>query len=355
MARSRSLLPQVISVSRRTALVVALLGVFVGCWGVHMVQQQKASPDSPAQEPPRTVRPLTRVQAPKDLGEKALEHVRQVVAFGPREPGTEAWRKGLDYIAAEARKLGVEPLRDHWTDPVEKVEFENVVLTLPGEQPERIVLCGHHDTKVMHGHSDPAHNFPFVGANDGGSGVGLLLALLPVFQKQQRRATVQLVFLDGEESRDFDWHDDRALFGARRFVREHRDRQVLGKEPRIAACILLDMVGRKDLHVDEEQWSTPELREILWSAAVACGQQARFFRTHGKTKDDHMPFLDAGIAAVDIIDLNENPNWHKATDVVENLSAESLQLVGEVVLTMLPEVEREYLPKQYGPAPRSGR
>jgi Zn-dependent M28 family amino/carboxypeptidase len=295
------------------------------------------------------------VQAPKDLGAKALQHVRQVVGFGPREPGTEAWQKGLDYIAAEAKKLGVEPVRDRWTDPVEKIGFENIVLTLPGDQPERIVLCCHHDTKRTHGHPDAAHNFPFAGANDGGSGVGLLLALLPVLKEQPHRATLQLVFLDGEESLDWEWHDDRALFGARRFVRQHRDRQVVGSEPRMAACILLDMVGRTDLHIDEEQGSTPELREILWSAAVACGQQDRFFRTHGKTKDDHVPFLDAGIAAVDIIDLNENPHWHKPSDVVENLSAESLQLIGEVVLTMLPEVEREYLPRQYGPAPRAGR
>ena len=320
-----------------------------------MVQQQKQTPNAAPQEPERKVRPLTKVEAPKDLGQTALEHVRQVVAFGPREPGTEAWRRQLDYIAAEVRKQGLEPVRDHWTDPAEKREFENISVCLPGERQERIVLCCHHDTKRTHGHPDAAHNFPFVGANDGGSGVGLLLALLPVLKQQPHRATLQLVFLDGEESLDWEWHDDRALFGSRHFVRQHRDRQMLGGEPRIAACILLDMVGRKDLRIDEETGSTPELREILWSAAVACGQQGRFFHTHGKTKDDHVPFLDAGIPAVDLIDLNENPDWHKQTDVVDNLSAESLQRIGEVVLTMLPEVEREYLPQSYGPAPRTGR
>lgn len=337
------------SVTRRTALVLCLLGIFAGCWGARLIQQQQQQQPG-AQDKPRKVRPLEKVKAPADLGQQAFAHVKTVVGFGAREPGTEGWARQLDYIATELKKCGLQPVRDRWTDALVKVTFENISATLPGAMPERIVIACHHDTKRTHGHADAARNFPFVGANDGGSGVGLMLALIKELQTKQHRATLQFVFFDGEESLDWDWNDDRSLFGARRFVKAHRDNLLLGKESRVLALVLLDMVGRKDLLIDEEERSTAELLEITWSAAVACGHQARFFKHRWKIKDDHVPFLDAGIPSVDLIDLKENRHWHTATDVLENMAPESLQLVGEVVLTMLPEVEREYLP-----APRTGR
>ena len=136
---------------------------------------------------------------------------------------------------------------------------------------ERIVLACHHDTKCTKGHPNPDNNFHFVGANDGASAVGLLLALAPVLLAKDRDATIELVFFDGEESLDWVWNDGaRALFGSKRFCRKHRDALLLGEEDRIEALVLLDMVGRTDLHLQEETWSTPRLRTILWSAAVAC-------------------------------------------------------------------------------------
>ena len=157
-------------------------------------------------------------------------------------------------------------------------------------------------------------------------------------------ATIELVFLDGEESLDWDWNGAaRALFGSKRFVKRHRDALLVGDEPRIEALILLDMVGRTDLHIQEELYSTVRLREILWSAAVACGHQQSFFQHAEAASDDHVPFLDVGIPAVDLIDLHGNPHWHKPTDTIENMSPASLQIVGDVVLTMLPEVERVYV------------
>jgi hypothetical protein len=107
--------------------------------------------------------------------------------------------------------------------------------------------------------------------------------------------------------------------------------------------VLLDMVGRTDLHIQEELYSTRQLRKILWSAAVAGGQQQFVFRRAEAAADDHKPFLDVGIPAVDLIDLNGNPHWHKATDTIENMSAKSLQVTADLVLTMLPEVERTYV------------
>ena len=82
---------------------------------------------------------------------------------------------------------------------------------------------------------------------------------------------------------------------------------------------------------------------ILWSAAVACGHEQFVFRRDESANDDHRPFLDAGIPAVDLIDLNGNPHWHERTDTIENMSAQSLQITADLVLTMLPEVERSYV------------
>jgi Zn-dependent M28 family amino/carboxypeptidase len=292
------------------------------------------------------VRPLVKQKAPADLGERAHAHVSAVVAFGARHPGTAGWRRQLDYIEAELGRLGLEPRRDTWTDRKELVTFANVTATIPGRRKERILLACHHDTKCTQKHSDPAHNFDFVGANDGGSGVGLLLALAPVLIERKNEATIELVFFDGEESLDWAWNEGaRALFGSKRYVRAYRDAQLLGTVEPIAALILLDMVGRTDLHIQEETYSTPNLREIVWSAAVACGHERHFFRLVEAASDDHKPFLDVGIPAVDLIDLKDNPHWHKPSDTLENVSAASMQKVGEVVLTMLPAVERDYLKK----------
>jgi Zn-dependent M28 family amino/carboxypeptidase len=206
------------------------------------------------------------------------------------------------------------------------------------------VLACHHDTKCTTGHKDPARNFHFVGANDGASAVALLLALAPVLQATPREATIELVFFDGEESLDWEWNDAaRALFGSKRFVKRHRDAVLTGEEARIEALILLDMVGRTDLHIQDETYSTLALRQLAWSAAVACGHERYFFQRAEPAADDHKPFLDVGIPAVDLIDLNGNPHWHKPTDTIENMSPRSLQVVADVVLTMLPEVERRYV------------
>lgn len=340
---------------RRSAMVVA--GLCAACLGAGIALQQGG--DTPLRAPaPTTVRQqdeidkgkaprLQPVPAPKDLGDRAFAHVRTLVGFGPRHTGaqpTPGWTQQLDHIGTTLRGFGLAPERDVWTDRKELVTFCNVRATIPGKRKDRIVLACHHDTKCTSGHADPAHNFTFTGANDGASGVGLLLALAEVLSKQQHEATIELVFFDGEESLDWAWNDAaRALFGSKRFVKQHRDRSIVGDEPRIAAMVLLDMVGRTDLHIQEELYSTHRLRELVYGAAVATGHATLFFQRAEAASDDHKPFLEVGIPAVDLVDLNGNPHWHKATDTIENVSAASLQKVGEVVLTLLPAIEREYV------------
>lgn len=340
---------------RHSAMLVA--GLCAACLGAGIALQQGG--DTPVRAPaPTTVRQqdeidkakaprLQPVPAPKDLGDRAFAHVRTLVGFGPRHTGaqpTPGWTQQLDHIGTTLRGFGLVPERDVWTDRKELVTFCNVRASIPGKRKDRILLACHHDTKCTTGHADPAHNFTFTGANDGASGVALLLALAEVLSKQPQEATIELVFFDGEESLDWAWNDGaRALFGSKRFVKQHRDASIVGDEPRIAAMVLLDMVGRTDLHIQEELYSTHRLRELVYGAAVATGHEKLFFQRAEAASDDHKPFLEVGIPAVDLIDLNGNPHWHKATDTIDNVSAASLQKVGEVVLTLLPAIEREYV------------
>ncbi|MCC6669875.1 MAG: M28 family peptidase [Planctomycetes bacterium] len=311
--------------------------------------QEPSSPKAASEAPAADDVPATlpRVPIPDDLGARALKRVEAVVRLGPRHPGSPGWEKALAYIAGEIRALGLEPVRDRWQDPSEKITFENVHVTLPGKVRDRIVLGCHHDTKVTHGHADPDHNFEFVGANDSGSGIGLLLELIRVLATRERQATYQFVFFDGEESLDWTWNEGkRALFGSRRFVRQHRELALSRSgAPRIAAFVLLDMVGAKDLSIDDDTNSDPEFKKLFLAAARTLGHERYFFKNRLAVSDDHLPFLDAGIRSIDLIDLADNPQWHTPQDTLEHLSAESLQIVGAVVLTALPELERRLLPK----------
>jgi hypothetical protein len=342
---------------RATAALLVL--ALAACFGAGIAhQRQKQTGPQQASKPawkPRVqpqidqddVEELTPVRAPKDLGERAFDKLKTIVGFGPRHTAplpVPGWSKQLDYIEAELRAAGLQPVRDTWTDRRELLTFANVRAVVPGKSKNRIVLACHHDTKCTQGHADQSRNFHFVGANDGGSAVALLLALAPVLAQRQNEATIELVFLDGEESLDWTWNDAaRALFGSKRFVHEHLAAKERGDEAPISALVLLDMVARTDLHIQEESYSTEGLRKIAFAAAVATGHKKRFFRSAESASDDHVPFLEAGIPCVDLIDLKDNPHWHKPTDTIENCSAESMQIVADVVLTMLPAIERDNL------------
>lgn len=346
------------------ASTTATLLVLGACLGAALLREPAQSPQQPAagdgapraigahggQQPEvdkRAVEELVAVRAPAGIGERAYDHVRTLTEFGPRHPGTPGWSRQLEHIEQTLTAAGLKVRRDTWTDRKERITFTNLIATIPGRRPERLLLGCHHDTKCTLGHRDPKRNFHFVGANDGASAVGLLLALAPVLAATGRDATLELVFFDGEESLDWEWNDAaRALFGSKRFVKRHRDALLRGEEARIEALILLDMVGRTDLHIQDELYSTLALRQLAWSAAVACGHERHFFQRAEAASDDHKPFLDVGIPAVDLIDLNGNPHWHEPTDTIENISPRSMQIVADVVLTMLPEVERRYVLKK---------
>lgn len=330
------------------ALVAGTVGLVAAtCRGVD-------SPPHEAREHPESVEPaiqLTRSEAPADLGERAFEHVAKLVSFGPRYPGSDGHARAIDYMQTHLREAGLTPVLERWTEADEDLELCNVRARIPGVRSERIVIGCHHDTKRTDGHPEPTHNFEFVGANDSGSGVGLLLELARTLAARAEDnplpVTVEVVFFDGEESVPFHWDIDRALFGSRRFVRGYREARMLGSSgdgSRILSMVLLDLVGSRDLQIDDDELSDPRLQAIVLQAATLHGHESVFFQTHTRVTDDHVPFLDEGIPSVDLIDIADNPQWHEPTDTLEHLAPESLQIVGEVVLTALPGIAERFLP-----------
>lgn len=235
--------------------------------------------------------------------------------------------------------MSLEPISDRWHDATEDLHFENISVTIPGQSNQRIIIAAHHDTKNFTGHSNPAYNFRFEGANDGGSGVGLLLSLAEVLRQRQNPLTIEFVFFDGEESIDVEWNGaERALFGSRRYVRKKIEESGKDWPDTICAVIVLDMVGSTDLHIDDDIHSDTHLKTIFRRAAIDLGYSKQFFRQREPIEDDHLPFIELGIPAIDLIQKKHNPYWHTPQDKLDNISERSLQMVAEVVLTALPVI-----------------
>jgi len=297
-------------------------------------------------DPKPAIPPMTKAKAPLDLGFRAYGHVQTLVNYGPRHVGSKGWKQAIDFIMGELTDMGLEPRRDEWFNGKEQLSFTNISVTLKGTSKDKIVIGCHHDTKKCVGHHDPAHNFRFVGANDSGSGVGLLIELARILKNVEHVATYEFVFFDGEESLPWDWDKKRALFGSKRYVRHYVQARFDEPEntPIIQAFILIDMVGAKDLQIDEETNSDKELRDIFYAAAKANGHEKYFYVDSLPVTDDHTPFLDdTKVRCINLIDFEDNPHWHKASDALEHISADSLHLVGEVVLTALPAIETRFI------------
>jgi glutaminyl-peptide cyclotransferase len=265
---------------------------------------------------------------------RAFGHVRDQVALGPRPAGSAANARTREYLIATLAKAGYKAVAQPFeaTTPVGPVQMANVIATLPGERPERIVLASHFDTK-------PINEFRFVGANDGGSSTGALLELARVLKTRPKpRFTIEFLFFDGEEAFG-EWIAPNHTYGSRHYVTAAKAAGTLAS---LKALVLLDMVGDRSLNLRRDTHSTPWLTDIVWATAKRLGHGAHFLDEPFPVEDDHMPFLAAGVPAVDLIDL-DYPDWHTAGDTLDKVSAASLQVVGDVVLAALPEIEARLL------------
>jgi glutaminyl-peptide cyclotransferase len=275
-------------------------------------------------------------QAPSGFDStRAYGYMRDMVEIGPRVSGTPANLKTRQYIISTLAAMGIKAVEQPFDakTPLGVVKMANVVATLAGTRPERIILGSHFDTKLF-------REFRFVGASDSASSTAALLELARTLKARPRPFTIELLFLDGEEA-VVEWSATDSTYGSRYYVDHARKTGTLAG---IKAFVLLDMIGDKNLNIRRESNSTPWLTDAVWAAARRLGHSRNFLAEATPIEDDHLPFLQAGVPAVDIIDL-DYPAWHTAEDTLQNVSAQSLQIVGDVVLAALPDIEQILLKK----------
>ncbi len=268
---------------------------------------------------------------------RAYQHLRQIVSIGPRPAGSAALEATRRYFRDQLKQVAIatsdQPFEAQ--TPIGLVRMTNLIASIPGARPDRLVFAGHYDTKLF-------RDFPFVGANDGGSSAAFLLELARVLKARKNALSMEILFLDGEEAFG-EWRDLDHTYGSRHYVEAARRDGSLG---RIKGLILFDMIGSRDLTVDRESQSTPWMLDAIWRAAKKVGAADHFPQQPQSIEDDHVPFLEAGVPSVDIIDLIHYQRagwWHTPEDTLDKTSARSLQIVGDVVMAALPEIEARLL------------
>jgi glutaminyl-peptide cyclotransferase len=261
---------------------------------------------------------------------RAYEHLRQVVSFGPRPAGSPALERTRGYIIEQLAAVGITAVRQPFTarTPIGEIPMVNVIATIPGARPERIAITGHYDTKLF-------REFRFVGANDGGSSTAFLLEMARVLKERPNAFTIELIFFDGEEATLRDWGGTDHTYGSQYYVDTARKNGSLSS---LKALVLVDMIAERSQRFMREAASTPWLTDIIWSTAQRMGHGLVFVNASTAIEDDHVPFLEAGVPATDIIDL-DYAAWHTAGDTLDQTSARSLQIVGDVVLGSLAPIE----------------
>jgi glutaminyl-peptide cyclotransferase len=282
---------------------------------------------------------LASAQSLRFDGARAYEHVRQVVAFGPRPAGSAALESTRRYVKDQLAAVGIQTAEQPFDadTPIGRLRMVNLIARIPGSVPDRLIFAGHYDTKLF-------RNFRFVGANDAGSSTAFLIELGRVLKARQNRLTIELLFLDGEEA-TVDWTGTDHTYGSRHYVEAARKAGTIGQ---IRALILVDMIGDRDLKIRREEASTTWLTDLIWASARRLKFDGIFIDETTRIEDDHVPFLDGGVAAVDLIDFDNIPWWHTAGDTLDKVSARSMQIVGDVLVDALPRIEEKLVRKTAG-------
>ena len=286
--------------------------------------------------------PVMTTERPSSLpavtfdGGRAFQDLKHLVSFGPRPPGSPALVAARHWIIQQLTASGCRVDQDTFTasTPAGSIQMNNLIVKIPGESPSVIMIAGHYDTKLE-------GKFRFVGANDGGSSAAFLMEMGRLLCRRRNKHTIWLVFFDGEEAIQKHMTSTDGTYGSRHLEQELAAE---GDLSRIQAMILVDMIADKHLDVWRDTSSTAWLNDILFKTADRLGYSRYFLNDEPyPVGDDHTPFVEAGVSAVDIIDFHYGPDnryWHTAQDTVEHCSPASLTIVGRVVMETLHELEQ---------------
>jgi hypothetical protein len=309
------------------ALFLGALAFFSSC----RQHQEKAIP----QQVSATQALPGKMNVPEFDSQKAFAYLRAQTDFGPRNPNSLGHQKCLEYVAAELSHYAEKVTRQNFTHQGyggEILRLTNIFGSFNTTASDRILLLAHWDTRPRADEEkDPAkQNQPILGANDGASGVAVLLEVARLLKQVSPPIGVDILFVDGEDygkSQDLDSY----FLGSRYFMKVKSENY----RPRFA--VLLDMVGYKDLQIPMEQNSVtfaPETVELIWSTAENLGV-TQFVTVPGEQiSDDHIPLNSGGLPTVDIIDF-QYPYWHTTQDTPDKCSAESLEAIGKVLMHVI--------------------
>ncbi len=314
---------------RKVISVMVSLLLVVSCSG------NKAQVQQAVDQTQTTLHPVVEFNA-----DSAYTYVDRQVKFGPRVPNTEAHRRCGEYLAEELKRRGAQV----HVQEMQLKAFDGTLLNARNimgmynlEASDRLLLLAHWDSRPW-ADADPDeanHTRPVDGANDGASGVGVLLEMARLFSIKNPGRGVDILFLDAEDWGDHDNEDSWAL-GADYFV---KNPIIDGYKP--TQVILLDMVGGENARFAREYYSQKGAAALVnqfWSLAALSGY-GEFFPDimGGGVVDDHVKFLEVGIPAIDIIEYNStsgtgfNPRWHTVNDTMEGISTATLKAVGQTL------------------------
>jgi Zn-dependent M28 family amino/carboxypeptidase len=273
-------------------------------------------------------------------GAKAMEYAREFVAIGPRWPTSQGHLKAEAFLRDHFRHDQLEEDTFTANTPIGAVPMRNFIVRFPGKKNGVIVLATHYETNYW------LKNINFVGANDGGSTTGLLMAIGDQLRSEVLRGkqldgySVWLVFDDGEESIGPNWTNSDSLYGTRHLAAKWAGDGTLG---RIKAFILADMIGDKDLDIQRETRSTDWLVELVRQSAHKFGYDKYFFQTESAVEDDHLPFVERGVPSIDVIDLDYGPQnsyHHTAKDTLDKIGVRSLTVDGDVFMETIKLIDQ---------------
>ena len=278
--------------------------------------------------------------APGFDGAAAMAYVRKQVEFGPRVPGTAAHRAAGDWLVAELSRWADTVVVQEWTHVTadgQRLPMRNILARFRPTEPRRVLYAAHWDSRPFADKSpDPVLAAQAVpGANDGGSGVAILLGVADALKREAPPTGVDLLFVDGEDWGSFDTDTD-VLIGSRYFADHLPDSAYV---PLFG--VLWDMVGDADPVFEQEFNSVqaaPEVVQRVWTTAQRLGHSTVFTNRAGQEiTDDHVPMIQKGLRVIDVIDLDFA--WHHTTeDTPDKVSQQTLQIVGDVALTVLRDL-----------------
>jgi glutaminyl-peptide cyclotransferase len=320
---------------RDRLILVIVLGVVTFGLATPVVQRLLRSREASAN--------VATPAAPID-GERAYRYLKQLCALGPRPAGSAANTRQRALVAKHFKEMGAtvreQPFATNDPRSGARVDMVNLIGSWHHERTERVLLGVHYDTRPFPDQDpNPARRrMPFLGANDGASGVALLMEIAHHLKELPTSWGVDLVLFDGEEL--VYGQDGEYFLGSKAFARAYVE-EVDARETKshYVAGVVLDMIGDKNLQIDQEPYSldlAPRLVQEVWAVARRLKVPVFRNRVGRAVLDDHLPLNNAGIPAIDIIDF-DYPHWHTAGDLPEQCSAESLDQVGRVVTAWLAQ------------------